>query len=128
MKRAQTKTGDIMHVSECSKNEVTYGVILITLKRPYANVGEAGRVLSEFINQLQSSFGIQHTTGAVIACNHFRNSLTLVDYWQDVEKKDWKVKGWTDGGTIGVVYIKNICYVAVERETYFFGSYGISAS
>lgn len=128
MNRARTKTGDIMQVSECSKNEVTYGVIRIKLKRQYANLDEAGMVLFEFLKQLQPAFAIRYTTGAVTACCYSQNRLTVIDYWQDVEKQDWKVKGCTNGRAIAVLYIKNIGQVPVETETSFFNDSGISGT
>jgi hypothetical protein len=43
----------------------------------------------------------------------------VVDYWQDADRRDWKVKGWTDGASLAVLYIKNIGSVPVLQEEKF---------
>lgn len=120
MNRLQTKTGDIMHVSECNENDVTYGVISINLKNKYSHLNEAEKVLTQFMQQLQPIFAIQHTAGLHVTHDTYDNKLATIDYWQDAEQKDWKVKGWTDGATIAVFYIRNIGRVPVEKEEYLF--------
>ncbi|HUQ96327.1 MAG TPA: hypothetical protein VM010_01595 [Chitinophagaceae bacterium] len=37
MNQKQTKTGDLVQVSECKENGVTYGRLAITLKRQFQN-------------------------------------------------------------------------------------------
>jgi hypothetical protein len=117
MNSKQTKTGDIVQLNECNDNDATYGIISIKLKKAFAQLQQAQTVLIEFIEQLQSTFGVLHTTGLHAEWESTKVSVT--DYWQDADGQDWKVKGWTDGKTIAVFYIKNIARVPVARESYF---------
>ena len=34
----------------------------------------------------------------------FANAIGVLDYWKDKEGNGWKIKGWTDGKFIGVLY------------------------
>lgn len=124
----QTKTGDIMHVSECNENGVTYGVISITLKNGYHRLNDAEAALVQFLQQLQPIFAIQHSTGVATTHDACASIRALTDYWQDEEQKDWKVKGWTNGATINVLYIKNIALIPVIVEDYFFNPSFFTAS
>jgi hypothetical protein len=45
------------------------------------------------------------------------------DYWQDADGIDWKAKGWTNGQTLAVLYVKNINEVPVERQDFFLDSF-----
>jgi|SRR5215218_8537717 len=119
MRFRKTKTGDLMQVSECKENDVTYGVIAIKLKEAYTNLADAETVLKHFMLQLQSIFAIVHTTGIHAAPEETGHKTAIVDYWQDVEQKDWKVKGWTNGYSMAVLYIKNIGLVPVAKEDCF---------
>lgn len=119
MNRKQTKTGDLVQASECRDNEVTYGVIAIKLKHCCRNLQEAESILIKFMQQLQPTFAIQHSTGNVITTKSYKNKTSVIDYWQDEEKRDWKVKGCTDGKTIAVLYIKNISFIPVSKEECF---------
>lgn len=123
----QTKSGDIMHVDECTENEVTYGVITITLKNKY-RLNEAKLILTQFLQQLKPIFAIEYATGIDVLHDTCATKYTLVDYWQDVERKDWKIKGWTDGATINVLYIKNIAHMPVGIEDHFFNPSFFAAS
>jgi len=119
MNRVKTKSGDIVHVSECNENDVTYGVISIKLKNKYHHLSDAEQVLIHFIRQLQPIFAVQHTTGIYVEYEPYQSKIAVVDYWQDVERKDFKIKGWTNGNTMEVFYIKNIGNVPVTKEDFF---------
>jgi hypothetical protein len=119
MRFKRTPSGDLMHVSECNEKDVTYGVISIKLKRRFQQLADAETVLIRFMQQLQPAFAIQHSTGAAIESHLVQTLTTVVDYWQDADRQDWKVKGWTDGATLAVYYIKNIGKVPVQQEEQF---------
>ena len=122
MNRVQTKTGDLVYVNECKENDVTFGFISVHLKHRYSSLNEAEKVLVEFMQQLQPTFAVQYTTGPHFEPQPDASKIALVDYWQDVEKRDWKVKGWTNGAIIAVFYVRNIGSVSVGRETFFLNS------
>lgn len=115
----QTKTGDLVQVRECNENDVTYGLISISLKATYTNLSDAESALLGFMKQLQQTFAIYCTTGLCIETFVQRSKTAITDYWQDAAQRDWKVKGWTNGKTIAFLYIKNIGAVSVDKEDYF---------
>jgi hypothetical protein len=119
MRFNKTKTGDLLQVSECKENDVTFGVIAIRLKERYCNLNEAENVLIHFMQQLQPVFAIMHTTGVCTTNKMATHTTAVIDYWQDVERKDWKVKGWTNGRSMAILYIKNIGRVPVAKEEHF---------
>ena len=57
---------------------------------------------------------------------HGDDCIRLVDYWQDEDSVDWKVKGYTDGHTIAVLYVKNINEISVEKQDEFLDSFSIA--
>lgn len=118
---AETPGGDLVYMSECKENEVTYGVISIRLKQAYTKLADAEQVLSRFMRCLQPGFGIQHTTRGGVNGDERETSIT--DYWQCIEQKDWKVKGWTNGRDLSVVYVKNIGQLPVDREEKFLNGF-----
>jgi len=119
MNYKRTKAGDLMHMHECIEDDVTYGVIAIKLKDGYTNLTEAERLLLAFMKQLQDTFAIAHTTGLHVETfmEHHRTAVT--EYWQDDASKDWKVKGWTDGTAMAVLYVRNIGAAPVGKEDVF---------
>lgn len=119
MNYKQTKTGDLVQMRECKEGDVTYGVIAIKPKDQYPDLTDAEKVLLAFMEQLQYSFAIQHTTGLHVETYLQRNKTSITNYWRDHEQTDWKVKGWTNGTTLAVLYIKNIGSVPVGKEESF---------
>jgi hypothetical protein len=122
MRFKKTPAGDRMYVSEWNKKDVTYGVISIKLKNRFSQLAEAENVLIQFMQQLQPAFAIQHSTGAAVENDIVQTRTAVVDYWQDADRRDWKVKGWTDGATLSVFYIKNIGCIPVQQEERFLNS------
>jgi len=114
-----TKAGDLMHLREYKEDDATYGLISIKFKDVYTNASDAERLLLAFMQQLQHTFTIQYTTGLHVETFLQPNKTAVTNYWQDAEKRDWKVKGWTNGTAIVVLYIKNIGAVAVAKEDVF---------
>ena len=124
MKYKLTKSGDLMHVHEINEKDITYGFISIQFKKSYSRLNNAEQVLIAFLEQLQHAFFIRHTTGVKPETFLQTNRMAITDYWQDADGKDWKVKGWTDGSTLAVFYIKNINAVPVNvEETFLNGNF-----
>ena len=106
-----TRTGDAMHFGEAmDASGVTYGVITICLHVPIPDGPSAQALLSTFMDALHPSFGVVHVSGAERDLPHCSCLQTrgISDYWQDSEGIDWKVKGWTNGRQVAVLYVRNI--------------------
>lgn len=106
-----TRAGDAMHFGEAMDAcGVTYGVITISLSAPIPGGVSAQTLLSNFMSALHPSFGIVHVLGEEGDLPHASCLQTkgIVDYWQDSDGIDWKVKGWSNGGQVAVLYVRNI--------------------
>jgi hypothetical protein len=95
-----------VYVSECVKDEVSYGVICVKLLQPAADLEKAEEMLIDYLNYLKTSFSISKAVGYGRGhhLNKNENTRGVLDYWEDAEKNNWKIKGWTDRKFIGVLY------------------------
>jgi hypothetical protein len=95
-----------VYVSECVKDEVSYGVICVKLLQPAADLEKAEEMLIDYLNYLKTSFSISKAVGYGRGhhLNKNENTRGVLDYWEDAEKNNWKIKGWTDRKFIGILY------------------------
>jgi len=119
-----TKNGDLMYYGETEDRGVTYGCVTIVLREPLDNLAEAEKNLARFMQTLQKSYDIDHTTGLSFGHMQKNNSQArgIVDYWQDAAEVDWKIKGWTNGRVISVMYVSNIADLPVQKVDMFLDS------
>ena len=52
----------------------------------------------------------------------------MEDYWQDGDQQDWKVKGYADGKTMAILYVKNIGRVEVKKQDLFLDGFHFKAA
>jgi hypothetical protein len=118
-----TQSGDHLYFHEFKDQNVTYGMICIQMNHKYTPA-EAEEMLRSYIDKLRGPFYILHNTGIHDDADwNSETSKTIVDYWQDSNKKDWKVKGYTDGKALAVLYVKNIGHVDVKKQDIFLDSF-----
>jgi hypothetical protein len=118
-----TASGDELYFYEASDNNVTYGIICVNMKEACAP-GMAIDMLEDYINKLKAPLFILHHTGiAADADWNSSESRAVTDYWQDSNKVDWKVKGYTNGECLAVLYVKNIGQVDVKKQDLFLDSF-----
>jgi hypothetical protein len=123
-----TQSGDQLYFHEFKDKNVTYGMICIDMNRQY-NLVEAEEMLRSYIDKLRGPLYILHNTGVYEAADwNSETSKTIIDYWQDCNKKDWKVKGYTNGKTLAVLYVKNIGNADVKSQDFFLDSFHFSAA
>ncbi|MBN8685457.1 MAG: hypothetical protein J0M10_00505 [Chitinophagales bacterium] len=109
LKFEQSKSADSSSIwsGECVKEELTYGVICVKLLNPIAELPQAEDMLISYADYLKTSFEITKTMG--YGRGHLlqqkENTRGIIDYWSDLEKNNWKIKGWTDGKYIGFLYV-----------------------
>ena len=120
--KSSTADGDTLFFKECAVGETLYGMIAI--QQQYLPE-DADGLLYEFMTALHHSFSIEHQIGITFEASPSRSNTIrgYVDYWQDAEGIDWKAKGWTDGQTLAVLYVKNINGASTERQDYFLNSF-----
>jgi hypothetical protein len=124
--RTLTRTGDTMHFNEHAEKGVTYGIICIGLDTPY-RTDESTTMLVSYLESLREPFGISHFTG-ITRTRDWNNphSHTFSDYWQDADGCDWKVKGYTNGTHLAVLYVKNISDADANRQDAFLDGFYFS--
>lgn len=96
-----------VYTSECGNDDVYYGVICIELVKEITPVADAEEVLVSYLDYLKTAFKISSAAGYGKGHRLKQNENTrgIIDYWKDEEKNNWKVKGWTDGKFIAVLYV-----------------------
>jgi len=95
-----------VYTAECINTETGYGVICVKLVQKISDINTAEEVLVSYLDYLKTSFKI--TSAAGYGKGHRlrgkENIHGMIDYWKDAENNNWKVKGWTDGAYIVVMY------------------------
>lgn len=109
MKIDESKSPDssLVFAGECTKEDISWGVICVKLINQTADLVQAEELLVAYLDFLRSSFAITRSAGYGRGHRLNKNEDTrgVLDYWEDAEKNHWKVKGWTNGKFIGVMYV-----------------------
>jgi hypothetical protein len=125
--KTKTESGDDLYFNEFSEKGVVYGAICISMNRHF-EPGESLDMLGSYMNKLRGPFFVFHQVGQEISKDWNRSSsITLVDHWQDAGGKDCKVKGYTNGNVIAVLYVKNIGEADVVKQEAFLDSFHFKA-
>lgn len=112
MKFDASKSPDssMVYAGECQKEDITYGIICVQLVNPPETLLMAEDLLISYLDFLKGNFGITKSAGYGKGhiLNKNENTRGILDYWEDGEKNKWKVKAWTDGRFIGVMYVYSL--------------------
>jgi hypothetical protein len=123
-----TLSGDRMYFHDYTEDDVTYGIICVHLQEPYS-LAEAEELLQRYMHKLKEPLYILHETGIRNAFDYnSATSVSLENYWQDIDHVDWKVKGYTNGKVISVLYVKNIGQADIPKQEFFLDSFHFKAS
>lgn len=96
----------LLYVGECEKDGVTYGVICVQFNETVSDMNQAEGMVVDYLDFLKKNFDITKSVGYGKG-NHLgdnENTRGVTDYWEDKDKNNWKIKGWTDGKYIAVLY------------------------
>lgn len=95
-------TGDCM-----ATDSLTYGVICIKLKEKVGDIQQAEDLTISYLDYLKTNFDINSAVG--YGKGHRlegkENTRGIIDYWKSKTGNELKIKGWTDGKFIGVLYV-----------------------
>jgi hypothetical protein len=120
----QSEEGDQLYFAEYTEKSAGYGVLFakVNAKLP---LEEAQEVMTVYLNRLRKPFNALYNTGVDLCQSWSKEDdcIKMVDYWQDEDNLDWKVKGYTDGEIIAVLYVKNINEITVEKQDEFLDSF-----
>ncbi|HUC82128.1 MAG TPA: hypothetical protein VMR70_14585 [Flavisolibacter sp.] len=118
-----TKDGDRISFYDQTVQGVTYGLVLVQMKEVYT-LQQAENILVQYINRVRRPFGIAYNISMHIEKKN--GIVTLTDYWQDEEGKDWKIKGYTNGKTVSLLYVRNISNAPVKEHDDFLNGFRFS--
>jgi hypothetical protein len=95
-----------VYTGECDNDGISYGVICIKMAAAIDNINDAEEVLISYLDYLKISFKISSSAGYGKGhrLKEREDTRGIIDYWIDDKKDNWKIKGWTDGKCIAVMY------------------------
>ena len=95
-----------VYTGQCQLAEVQYGIILIKLLQPIDDLKDVEEVMVSYLDFLKADFHVKRAAGYGKGhqLNKDPNTRGILDYWTDTEEQNWKVKAWTDGKMIGVLF------------------------
>lgn len=96
-----------VYTAECSLDDnIHYGIVCVKLKEPVVDLKLAEDLLASYLDYLKVNFSIKSAAGYGKGnrLNKREDTRGIVDYWKDDESNNWKIKAWTDGKYIGVLY------------------------
>lgn len=118
-----TKEGDRVYFYDQTVNGVTFGFISVQMKEVFT-LHQSENILAQYINRVRKPFRIAFNISMEIEKKG--NLVTIADYWQDEHGIDWKIKGYTNGKTIAVLYVKNITETPVAEHDAFLNGFRFS--
>ena len=119
-----TKDGDRVYFYDQCVDGITYGFISVQMKEVFT-LQQAENILVQYINRVRKPFHIAVNISMEIEKKD--NLITINDYWQDEQGTDWKIKGYTNGKTIAVLYVKNITDCLVDEQDTFLNGFKFSS-
>ena len=122
----KSEDGDELYFGEYTDKKVTYGVLCARISQKLP-LEEAQEVMNSYLERLHVPFNALYNTGIDLCQNSAQEAscIQMVDYWQEEDQVAWKVKGFSDGEIIAVLYVKNICKSTVEQQDAFFDSFSM---
>ena len=110
-----------VYTGECRLGDEHYGLICIKLLVATTSLDAAEEVMTEYLDYLKGSFNIVSAAGYGKGhhLNNDENTRGILDYWTDKDKNNWKVKAWTDGKFIGVMYAYSLKDLPEQKVNVF---------
>ncbi len=95
-----------VYTSECTSEGVVYGAICVKLMVANTDLSSAEDLVVAYLDYLKTSFEIKESVGYGRGNQLNNNEKTkgVIDYWKGSDNQKWKIKGWTNGSYIGVLY------------------------
>jgi hypothetical protein len=95
-----------VYTAECVSGNTSYGVVCVKLKDKIPGAQASEDMMISYLDFLKTSL---HITSAVgygkgHKLKNRENTRGVIDYWTDKDGAKWKIKGWTDGKYIAVMY------------------------
>lgn len=108
-----TKEGDKLYFNEHAVDGITYGLICVEMNEWYT-LHQTEDILVHYLSRMRKPLHIAHNLSMDISFH--KTHVTIADYWQDKAGVDWKIKGYSNGKILTVLYVKNINDTAVANH------------
>ena len=97
-----------VYADDCEKDGVTYGIYCIQLKKPATDLTDAEDSIISYLDFMKVDNGIEKSKGydKNHRLNQDESTRGIFDSWEDADKNKWKVKAWTNGNFICVLYVR----------------------
>lgn len=97
----------VIYTSECSPDSTVYGFICVKLKETVEAGAVAEELMINYLNYLKTILQVKASAG--YGKGHKMESNVnvrgVIDFWRDEKNNEWKIKGWTDGKIITMMYV-----------------------
>lgn len=125
----KSSQSNAFYTAEWEEAAITYGLVVVHYEGSGVAGAEAYFLLDAFLQKIQRAFSIACATGSLCEEAGAANSgtISLTDYWQDSEGTDWKAKGWTNGSSLALLYLKNIGAADSRVHDVFLDSFRFAA-
>jgi hypothetical protein len=120
-----TKAGDKMYFQSYEMENAGYGIICIHMSERQ-ELDHAGKILYKYMQTLRAPLGIIANLKIEKCADSKPGIIELQDYWQDEQGKDWKVKAYTNGRVVCILYVKNIGATTVKQHDRFLNGFRFS--
>lgn len=92
--------------ARCAKDDISYGIVCIKLSKVITNLKAAEDVMIQYIEYLKADYEIMQVKGYEkgIKLKNREDTRGLIDHWTDNKDNKWKIKAYTDGKFIGILY------------------------
>ncbi len=108
-KKQLSADSSVMFIGGCAAEDVSYSIVCVKLASAYTDMKDAEGILIAYLDHLKNSFGITKAAGygKGHTLNGNANTKGIIDYWTDKDNNQLKVKGWTNGKYIAVLYVSS---------------------
>jgi hypothetical protein len=113
-------TSDI-YTAQCVVEDLTYGIICVKLKNKIADLDLGEATLLSYLDFLKTTYKIKSASGYGKG-HHLKDrqdTRGVIDYWKDANDANWKVKGWTDGKFMIVLYVVSMSDIPETKANVF---------
>lgn len=106
-----SEDSSVIYTGDCiGQDSINYGIICVKLKEQTNDLQQAEDVMIQYMDYLKKAYDIStavgYGKGHTMASNP--SARGVIDFWTDRYKREWKIKGWTDGKFIAVLYVVSL--------------------
>jgi hypothetical protein len=102
-----SEDSSVVYTGECSPDSTVYGLICVKLKEPVEAGAVSESLMISYLDYLKTVLKVKSSVGygKGHTMENYAIAKGVIDYWKDEKNNDWKIKGWTDGKIIVMMYV-----------------------